>query len=80
MAKDLRQQTLIERRTSLKSLLGADDQSRIQFSDEFDGDGDALFKECAELKASYPSTHLHPTALAAQGHGSRPNASPNRPS
>jgi bifunctional non-homologous end joining protein LigD len=46
--KDLRQQTLIERRTSLKSLLGADDQSRIQFSDEFDGDGDALFKACAE--------------------------------
>jgi bifunctional non-homologous end joining protein LigD len=46
--KDLRQQTLIERRASLRHLLGADDQSRIQFSDEFDGDGDALFKACAE--------------------------------
>src|SRR6476660_3541713 len=46
--RDLRQQALIERRASLKTLLGADDQSRIQFSDEFDGDGDALFKACAE--------------------------------
>jgi len=46
--KDLRQQTLLERRASLKHLVGADDQSRIQFSDEFNGDGDALFKACAE--------------------------------
>ena len=46
--KDLRQHTLLERRASLKALLGSDDQSRIQFSDEFDGDGDALFKACAE--------------------------------
>ena len=38
----------MERRASLKHLVGADDQSRIQFSDEFDGDGDALFKACAE--------------------------------
>jgi len=44
--KDLRQQTLMERRASLNHLVGADDQSRIQFSDEFDGDGDALFKAC----------------------------------
>ena len=28
--KDLRQQTLLERRASLKALLGSDDQSRIQ--------------------------------------------------
>ena len=46
--EDLRQQTLMERRASLKHLVGADDQSRIQFSDEFDGDGAALFKACAE--------------------------------
>jgi bifunctional non-homologous end joining protein LigD len=46
--KDLRQQTLMERRASLKHLVGADDQSRIQFSDEFDGDGHSLFKACAE--------------------------------
>jgi bifunctional non-homologous end joining protein LigD len=46
--KDLRQQTLLKRRANLKHLVGADDQSRIQFSDEFDGDGDALFKACAE--------------------------------
>jgi ATP-dependent DNA ligase len=42
--KDLRQQTLTERRDSLKHLVGTDAQSRIQFS----GDGDALFKACAE--------------------------------
>jgi bifunctional non-homologous end joining protein LigD len=46
--KDLRQQTLLERRAELKHLVGADAESRIQFSDEFDGDGDALFKACAE--------------------------------
>jgi bifunctional non-homologous end joining protein LigD len=46
--KDLRQQTLMERRASLKQLVGTDAQSRIQFSDEFNGDGDALFKACAE--------------------------------
>jgi bifunctional non-homologous end joining protein LigD len=46
--KDLRQQALMERRACLKHLGGADDQSRIQFSDEFDGDGEALFKACAE--------------------------------
>jgi bifunctional non-homologous end joining protein LigD len=38
----------LERRANLKQLVGADDQSRIQFSDEFDGDGAALFKACAE--------------------------------
>ena len=32
----------------MKTLLGTDERSRIQFSDEFDGDGDALFKACAE--------------------------------
>jgi bifunctional non-homologous end joining protein LigD len=46
--KDLRQQTLSERRAELKHLVGDDAESRIQFSDEFDGDGDALFKACAE--------------------------------
>ena len=33
---------------SYSALIGADDESRIQFSDEFDGDGDALFKACAD--------------------------------
>jgi ATP-dependent DNA ligase len=46
--KDLRQQTLSERRALLKRLVGDDAESRIQFSDEFDGDGDGLFKACAE--------------------------------
>jgi bifunctional non-homologous end joining protein LigD len=46
--KDLRQQTLLERRALLKRLVEADAESRIQFSEEFDGDGDALFTACAE--------------------------------
>ena len=46
--RDLRQETLSERRILLKSLVGAEAESRIQFSDEFDGDGAALFKACAE--------------------------------
>jgi bifunctional non-homologous end joining protein LigD len=46
--KDLRQLTLIERRATLKTLVGTDPKSRIQFNDEFRGDGNALFKACAE--------------------------------
>jgi DNA ligase D-like protein (predicted ligase) len=46
--KDLRQQTLLERRGELQRLVGSDAESRIQFSDEFDGDGDALLTACAE--------------------------------
>ena len=46
--KDLRQQALSERRSILKALLGSDEQSRIRFSEEFDGDGHALFKACAQ--------------------------------
>ena len=46
--KDLRQQTLSERRANLKALIGTDEESRIQSSEEFDGDGDALFKACTQ--------------------------------
>jgi bifunctional non-homologous end joining protein LigD len=46
--KDLRQKTLSHRRANLKALIGTDVQSRIQFSDEFQGNGAALFKACAE--------------------------------
>jgi len=45
---DLRQETLSDRRAELKHLVGRDADSRIQFSEEFDGDGVALFKACAE--------------------------------
>jgi bifunctional non-homologous end joining protein LigD len=45
---DLRRQTLLERRSKLRWLLGVDAESRIQFSEEFDGDGDTLLKACAE--------------------------------
>ena len=46
--KDLRHQPLSERRAELKQLVGKDAESRIQFSEEFDGNGDTLFKACAE--------------------------------
>ena len=32
----------------MQRLVGSDADNRIQFSDEFDGDGAALFKTCAE--------------------------------
>jgi bifunctional non-homologous end joining protein LigD len=75
--KDLRQQTLMERRASLKHLLAADDQSRIQLSDEFDGDGHSLLKACAEqeLGASSPNMHWHPIGVGEARLGSRPSAS-----
>jgi len=44
---DLRQQTLSERRAQLEHLVLADAESRIQFSEEFDGDDDALFQACS---------------------------------
>jgi len=46
--KDLRQQSLSVRRLILKELIEEDEESRIQFSDEFVGDGPALFKCCAD--------------------------------
>jgi bifunctional non-homologous end joining protein LigD len=46
--KVLRHQPLSERRAALKQLVDGESESRIQFSEEFDGDGDALFKACAE--------------------------------
>ena len=46
--RDLRRLPLSERRSILKALVRNDDQSRIQFSDEFHGDGAAFFKACAE--------------------------------
>jgi bifunctional non-homologous end joining protein LigD len=48
--KDLRQQALSERRSILKALLGSDDESRIQFSEEFVGDADAFFRACADKR------------------------------
>jgi ATP-dependent DNA ligase len=45
---DLRQDALVERRAILKALLGNDEESRIQFSEEFEGNADAFFLACAE--------------------------------
>jgi ATP-dependent DNA ligase len=47
---DLRRRALADRRAMLRALLRRDDESRIQFSEEFAGDGAALFKACAEKK------------------------------
>jgi bifunctional non-homologous end joining protein LigD len=46
--RGLRQQSLSVRRSMLKALVESDEESAIQFSDEFDGDGDVLFKACVE--------------------------------
>jgi bifunctional non-homologous end joining protein LigD len=46
--RDLRRQPLLERRSVLKALVGNDDESRIQFSDGFTGNGAALFAACGE--------------------------------
>jgi bifunctional non-homologous end joining protein LigD len=44
---DLRRETLSLRRSVLKVLVGNDDESRIQFSEAFVGEGAVLFKACA---------------------------------
>ena len=69
--KDLRQQALSMRRLILKDLLGSDEESRIQFSEEFEGDGDAFFKACAQhgLKASFPSIAWRNIGAGAPRHG-----------
>jgi bifunctional non-homologous end joining protein LigD len=48
--RDLRQEPLSQRRWLLQGLVGKDDESRIQFSEEFHGDGAAFFEACAERK------------------------------
>jgi bifunctional non-homologous end joining protein LigD len=45
---DIRQQPLSVRRALLRRLIGKDEHSRIQFSEEFHGDGAVLFKACEE--------------------------------
>jgi bifunctional non-homologous end joining protein LigD len=45
---DIRQQPLTVRRALLRRLIGKNEDSRIQFSDQFTGDGAVLFKACAE--------------------------------
>jgi bifunctional non-homologous end joining protein LigD len=46
--KDLRDRPLLERRARLRQLLGTDEMSPLQFSEEFVGDGAAFFRACAE--------------------------------
>jgi bifunctional non-homologous end joining protein LigD len=68
--KDLRQQALSVRRSILKALLGSDEESRIQFSEEFDGDGHALFKVCAE-RGLEGIVSKHPLAPYRSGRSKR---------
>ena len=80
--KDLRQQTLMERRASLKTLLGKQ-MTEAAFSLAMSLM--AMVMPCSKpalsrnLKASSPNMHSHPIALVEARLGSRPNASPNRP-
>jgi bifunctional non-homologous end joining protein LigD len=46
--RDLRQLALWMRRSLLQALIGNIEESRIQFSEEFHGDGAAFFKACAD--------------------------------
>ena len=46
--KDLRTLPLIERRANLKNLIGEDGAGALQFSEEFGGEGAALFRACAK--------------------------------
>src|SRR5262249_1933512 len=79
--KDLRQETLLERRSHLQALVGDDDESRIQFSDEFDGDGNTQFKACAEQALEgIVSKHALAPYLSGRSRTWLKNASPNRPS
>ena len=46
--RDCLNDSLLQRRDRLKKLIEPDPQSVLQFSEEFDGDGKALFKACAK--------------------------------
>jgi bifunctional non-homologous end joining protein LigD len=65
----------------LKNLIGDNAHSRIQFSDEFDGDGAALFKACAEreLEGIVSKHSLAPYRSGRSRTCSRPSASPSPP-
>jgi bifunctional non-homologous end joining protein LigD len=77
--KSLRQRALSDRRAILRALIRSDDESRIQFSEEFVGDGSRSLRHVPTtgLRASSPNKHSHPIALAEVRLGSRPSASPN---
>ena len=51
--KDFRNRSLMERRAVLKKLLGNDLTSPLQYSDEFVGSAEALFRACAEHKGRH---------------------------
>jgi hypothetical protein len=71
-----------ERRAELEHLVGDDADSRIQFSDEFDDDGAALFKACAEraLEGIVSKHALAPCRSGRSRTWLRPSALSNSPS
>ena len=79
--KDLRQQTLTERRASLKLLLEQTTKAAFSSAKSLM----AMVMPCSKpalsesLRASSPNMHWHLIDLAEARLGSRPNASPNRP-
>src|SRR5262245_16852153 len=76
---DLRQQSLSVRRSILQRLIIKDEKARIQFSEEFVGDGAVLFKACTEhgLEGIVSKLATAPYPRVALRLGSRPSASPN---
>ena len=46
--EDLRDHALVDRRATLRELIGRDRSNPLQFSDEFTGDSAAFFRACAE--------------------------------
>ena len=69
--KDLRQQALSKRRLILKDLLGSDEESRIQFSEELMVTVMPFSKPAlsTDLKVSFPSMHWHNIGVGAPRHG-----------
>jgi hypothetical protein len=61
---DLRRESLAARRSILKALIGRDEESRIQFSEEFVGEGALLFKACAEHGLEGSLQTIQPSSLA----------------
>ena len=63
--KDLRQEPLSERRARLEHLVLSDAESRIQFSEEFHGDGNAFSQPApnVDFRASFPRHGTSPLSV-----------------
>jgi bifunctional non-homologous end joining protein LigD len=79
---DLRDRPLLERRAKLNELLGLDEASPLQLSEEFIGDPAAFFRECAAhgLEGIVSKLASSRYRSAAARRGSNANASRKAPS